>query len=112
MIEGIISKGANISSVTKFGDMFKVIENNMKTNMSFDDMWTVMTDYKNARSKVTQHELKGTGSRINNIYYYKLDEASLASVEKRIKRKPEIIKNSAYDAEFFYSVKGCGRVFL
>ncbi|EIF14893.1 MULTISPECIES: LytR family transcriptional regulator [Bacillus] len=85
VIEGIISKGANISSVTKFGDMFKVIENNMKTNMSFDDMWTVMTDYKNARSKVTQHELKGTGTRINNIYYYKLDEASLASVKKELK---------------------------
>ncbi len=85
VIEGIISKGASISSVTKFGDMFKVIENNMKTNMSFDDMWTVMTDYKNARSKVTQHELKGTGTRINNIYYYKLDEASLASVKKELK---------------------------
>ncbi|MED0770933.1 LytR family transcriptional regulator [Bacillus siamensis] len=85
VIEGIIAKGANISSVTKFGDMFKVIENNMKTNMSFDDMWTVMTDYKNARGKVIQHELKGTGTRINNIYYYKLDEASLASVKKELK---------------------------
>ncbi|UZD73758.1 polyisoprenyl-teichoic acid--peptidoglycan teichoic acid transferase TagU [Bacillus siamensis] len=85
VIEGIIAKGANISSVTKFGDMFKVIENNMKTNMSFDDMWTVMTDYKNARGKVIQHELKGTGTRINHIYYYKLDEASLASVKKELK---------------------------
>ncbi|WP_406589322.1 LytR family transcriptional regulator [Bacillus atrophaeus] len=89
VIEGIISKGANISSITKFGDMFKVVEDNMKTNMSFDDMWTIMTDYKKARNKVNQHELKGSGTRINNIYYYQLDETSLASVKKELKESLE-----------------------
>ncbi|MCY8931685.1 LytR family transcriptional regulator [Bacillus atrophaeus] len=89
VIEGIISKGANISSITKFGDMFKVVEDNMKTNMSFDDMWTIMTDYKKARNKVIQHELKGSGTRINNIYYYQLDETSLASVKKELKESLE-----------------------
>lgn len=89
VIEGIISKGANISSITKFGDMFKVVEDNMKTNMSFDDMWTIMTDYKKARNKVIQHELKGSGTRINNIYYYQLDETSLASVKKKLKESLE-----------------------
>ncbi|MEC0697142.1 LytR family transcriptional regulator [Bacillus atrophaeus] len=89
VIEGIISKGANISSITKFGDMFKVVEDNMKTNMSFDDMWTIMTDYKKARNKVIQHELKGSGTRINNIYYYQLDETSLASVKKELKASLE-----------------------
>ncbi|WP_249670024.1 LytR family transcriptional regulator [Bacillus altitudinis] len=85
VIEGIIAKGANISSITKFGDMFKVVENNMKTNMSFDDMWTMMNDYRDARKKVKQHELKGTGTRINNIYYYQLDDSSLAKVKKELK---------------------------
>ncbi|ADP34064.1 LytR family transcriptional regulator [Bacillus atrophaeus] len=89
VIEGIISKGANISSITKFGDMFKVVEDNMKTNMSFDDMWTIMTDYKKARNKVIQHELKGSGTKINNIYYYQLDETSLASVKKELKESLE-----------------------
>ncbi|WP_430742464.1 LytR family transcriptional regulator [Bacillus atrophaeus] len=89
VIEGIISKGANISSITKFGDMFKVVEDNMKTNMSFEDMWTIMTDYKKARNKVIQHELKGSGTRINNIYYYQLDETSLASVKKKLKESLE-----------------------
>lgn len=85
VIEGIIAKGANISSITKFGDMFKVVENNMKTNMSFDDMWTMMNDYRDARQNVKQHELKGTGARINNIYYYQLDDSSLAKVKKELK---------------------------
>lgn len=89
VIEGIIAKGANISSITKFGDMFKVVENNMKTNMSFDDMWTMMNDYRDARQRVKQHELKGTGARINNIYYYQLDDNSLATVKKELKESLE-----------------------
>lgn len=89
VIEGIIAKGANISSITKFGDMFKVVEKNMKTNMSFDDMWTMMNDYRDARQNVKQHELKGTGTRINNIYYYQLDDSSLAKVKKELKESLE-----------------------
>lgn len=89
VIEGIIAKGANISSITKFGDMFKVVENNMKTNMSFDDMWTMMNDYRDARQHVEQHELKGSGTRINNIYYYQLDDSSLADVKKELKESLE-----------------------
>lgn len=34
VIQGIINKGANISSITKFGDMFKVVEDNVKTNLT------------------------------------------------------------------------------
>ncbi|MFK4461539.1 LCP family protein required for cell wall assembly [Bacillus safensis] len=89
VIEGIIAKGANISSITKFGDMFKVVENNMKTNMSFDDMWMMMNDYRDARQHVEQHELKGSGTRINNIYYYQLDDSSLANVKKELKESLE-----------------------
>ncbi len=85
IIEGIINKGASISSVTKFGDMFKVVENNVKTNLTFDDMWDIQSGYKDARKKVIQHELKGDGTKINGIYYYKADENGLASITKELR---------------------------
>ncbi|PSA97545.1 polyisoprenyl-teichoic acid--peptidoglycan teichoic acid transferase TagU [Bacillus halotolerans] len=85
VIEGIINKGANISSITKFGDMFKVIENNVKTNLTFDDIWDIQSGYKEARSKVIQHELKGDGTKINEIYYYKADESSLSDITAELK---------------------------
>lgn len=85
VIEGIIKKGANISSVTKFGDMFEVIENNVKTNLTFDDMWDIQSNYKSARNKVVQHQLKGQGTKINRIYYYKVYESDRASISNELK---------------------------
>ncbi len=85
VIEGIINKGANISSVTKFGNMFKVVENNVKTNLTFDDMWDIQSGYKDARTNVTQHELKGEGTKINGVYYYKINENALSSIITELK---------------------------
>lgn len=89
MIEGIINKGANISSVTKFGDMFKVVEDNVKTNLTFDNMWDIQSDYKGARKHIKQHELKGEGTRINDVYYYKADESQLADISNELKESLE-----------------------
>ncbi|MED1740723.1 LytR family transcriptional regulator [Bacillus swezeyi] len=85
VIEGIIKKGANISSVTKFGDMFKVIEDNVKTNLTFDDMWDIQSNYKSARNNVVQHQLKGQGTKINGIYYYQVDESDRQSISDELK---------------------------
>ncbi|KAF1678068.1 MULTISPECIES: LytR family transcriptional regulator [Bacillus] len=89
VIEGIINKGANISSITKFGDMFKVVENNVKTNLTFDDMWDIQSNYKGARKNIKQHELKGTGTKINGIYYYQTDENDLSNIKKELKESLE-----------------------
>lgn len=89
VIQGIINKGANISSITKFGDMFKVVEDNVKTNLTFDNMWDIQSDYKGARKHIKQHELKGTGTKINGIYYYQADESALSDITKELKESLE-----------------------
>lgn len=84
VIQGIINKGARISSVTKLGNMFKVVEDNMKTNLTFDDIWEIQSNYKDARTHVKQHDLKGEGTKINGIYYYQADENALSKITKEL----------------------------
>ncbi|ALC82521.1 MULTISPECIES: polyisoprenyl-teichoic acid--peptidoglycan teichoic acid transferase TagU [Bacillus] len=95
VIEGIIDKGANISSITKFGDMFNVVEDNVKTNLSFDNMWDIQSNYKQAADHVVQHELKGTGGKIGGVYYYQVNEDDRLAISKELKENLEMDKTAS-----------------
>lgn len=95
IIEAVIEKGASITSITKFGEMFKVIENNVKTNLTFDEMWAIQENYKDARKNVIQHQIKGSGKKINGIYYYIVPEDERLSLSNELKKHLELKKETA-----------------
>ncbi|WP_226682031.1 polyisoprenyl-teichoic acid--peptidoglycan teichoic acid transferase TagU [Sutcliffiella horikoshii] len=69
VIQGVINQGANISSVTKIDDILDILGNNVRTNLTFDEMVEIQSNYKEARHNLSQHQLTGSGTRIDNIYY-------------------------------------------
>ncbi|MBD1383019.1 polyisoprenyl-teichoic acid--peptidoglycan teichoic acid transferase TagU [Metabacillus arenae] len=95
IIQAVINKGANISSITKFGDMFKVVENNVTTNLSFDNMWDIQSNYKDAISKLDQYQIKGKGTKINGIYYYVPDETQQTELSNQLKEHLELSSHTA-----------------
>ncbi|APH03550.1 LytR family transcriptional regulator [Bacillus weihaiensis] len=95
VIEGVMKKGANISSITKFGDMFGVVRDNVKTNLTFDEMWEIQANYKSASSNLEQFQVKGTGDKINGIYYYIVPEEERLSLSNQLKEHLEITTETA-----------------
>ncbi|MGN7939459.1 polyisoprenyl-teichoic acid--peptidoglycan teichoic acid transferase TagU [Virgibacillus sp. 6R] len=95
IIEAVIKKGANISSVTKFGDMFGVVRENVKTNLTFDEMWDIQANYKEASKKLEQFEVKGDGQKIDGIYYYIVPEDERLAISNQLKEHLEIPANTA-----------------
>lgn len=95
IIEAVIEKGASISSITKFGEMFKVIENNVKTNLTFDEMWAIQENYKEARHHLIQHQMKGSGKKINGIYYYIVPEEERLALSNELKEHLELNNKTA-----------------
>ncbi|WP_243292803.1 LytR family transcriptional regulator [Bacillus sp. FJAT-47783] len=95
IIEAVIEKGASISSITKFGDMFKVVEDNVKTNLTFDEMWKIQENYKDARHSLTQHQIKGSGSKINGIYYYIVSDEDRLNLSNELKDHLELSSTTA-----------------
>ncbi|MEC2158320.1 LCP family glycopolymer transferase [Virgibacillus halodenitrificans] len=69
VIQGIVNKGASVSSVTKINGMIDVLGNNMATNMDFSDMKNMLSQYKNTRKNFTDYQMKGTGAKLDGIYY-------------------------------------------
>ena len=86
VIQGILQKGAKISSLLKFKSIFEAIGNNVRTNMTFDEMVEVQKNYRDATKSVEQIKFeKGVGKRIDGIWYYMMDSDELEKVKLELK---------------------------
>lgn len=84
VIQAIIDKGASIASIGKISDMIDVLGENMKTNMDFDDMKSLLFNYKDVRQNVVSYMLSGNGTKIKGIYYLIVPDEEVAKVHDMI----------------------------
>ncbi|MBD8004252.1 polyisoprenyl-teichoic acid--peptidoglycan teichoic acid transferase TagU [Bacillus norwichensis] len=85
IIQGVIKKGANVSTLWKYDDMLKAVGNNVETNISFDEMKSIQKNYAEARHHVEQIEIEGSGSKIDGVWYYNVPEEERVSVQNSLK---------------------------
>lgn len=90
IIKAIIKKGASFQTVTKFGNILNSLEENVKTNLTFDEMKKIQKHYRGAAENTESFEIKGSGTRINNIYYYIVTEDERNTISARLKEHLEI----------------------
>lgn len=74
VVNAIISEGASFSSVTRVGDILEGLGNNVRTNLTFQDMTTLMMDYTSARRHTESLSIEGSGTRIDGIWYLEVPE--------------------------------------
>ena len=91
VIQAILREGASLSSLLKYKSIFSAIGNNVRTNMTFDEMVDVQANYRDAAKKVDQLYIKeGQGKTINNIWYYIMNDAELENVTWELKEHLEL----------------------
>lgn len=84
VIQAVIDKGASVASVNKIDDMIDVLGDNMASNMDFDDMKSLLFNYKDVRKNVTSYMMKGNGIKIDDIYYLLVPDEEVAKVHGMI----------------------------
>jgi polyisoprenyl-teichoic acid--peptidoglycan teichoic acid transferase len=85
VINGVINEGAQISSITKINSILNVVGENVKTNITFDEMKTIQKNYKGARNNVEQIEIKGQGGKINGVYYFNVSNEEKQKISNDLK---------------------------
>lgn len=90
IIKAIIKEGASFKTITKFDDILDSLEENVKTNLLFDDMKKIQKNYREATGNSESFEIKGTGKRINDIYYYLVSEEERHAITAKLKKHLEI----------------------
>ena len=89
ILKAILKKASKASSITKYDDVIEAVGNNMKTNLTFDDIKSLIyyvTSRKNIHIESLQ--LKGTDQN-DGVYYYQLDEESVQEVADTLRKQLE-----------------------
>lgn len=90
IIVAAMSKVASLSTIMNYQGVLGTLENNMQTNLTFDNMVSIFNDYRGAASNVEQIQLQGAGTKIDGIYYAIIDDSELATVTEKLKTQLEI----------------------
>lgn len=90
IIVAAMSKVASLSTIMNYQGVLGTLENNMQTNLTFDNMVSIFNDYRGAASNVEQIQLQGAGTKIDGIYYAIIDDSELATVSETLKTQLEI----------------------
>ncbi|EPI5728193.1 LCP family protein [Enterococcus faecalis] len=87
VIEGIVQKVLSLNSVSNYQEILTAVSDNMKTDLSFDDMKKIALDYRSAFGKVKQDQLQGTGFMQDGVSYQRVDEQELTRVQQELKNQ-------------------------
>ncbi|EGO2825006.1 LCP family protein [Enterococcus faecalis] len=87
VIEGIVQKVLSLNSVSNYQEILTAVSDNMKTDLSFDDMKKIALDYRSAFGKVKQDQLQGTGFMQDGVSYQRVNEQELTRVQQELKNQ-------------------------
>lgn len=86
IVAAIIEEGAQLSSITRMGDILDSLGTNVKTNLEFDKMRKLTQGYHNARHKSETLEFtKWRGDRINGVWYMIHDEEERLEISNTLR---------------------------
>lgn len=89
VIQAAIDKGASFSSITKVTNILDIVGDNVKTDLTFEQMKTLFSDYRKTRSTIDSMEISGSGQYISDIWYYIVSESELNRIKTELKNHME-----------------------
>ena len=81
ILESIMNRALSAGSITKYGDVFEAVGDNMKTDLTFKNISSLFEYAKNGNPDVETITLDGYDDMSTGIYYYKLKEESLTEIQ-------------------------------
>lgn len=84
VITGVMEKGKSLSSVSNMENILNAVGGNVTTNLSFDDMKRLVSDYKSCRENITDYETKGTPKYLDGVSWVLVTDQEFQNVHNKI----------------------------
>ncbi|MFV0557463.1 MAG: LCP family protein [Enterococcus sp.] len=84
VIQAIADQLLSFEGVTKYQEVLDTMEENFKTDMTFDEMQTIALDYREAFTTIKTDQLQGAGFMQDGVSYQKVDAEELARVQDEL----------------------------
>ncbi|MCM3511392.1 LCP family protein [Carnobacterium inhibens] len=90
IIQATVEKVASLSTISNYQDILGSLENNMQTNLEFEDMVKIFNKYRSAAGNIQQEQLEASGTTIDGIYYGVVSDEEMNRVTGLLKEQLEI----------------------
>jgi LCP family protein required for cell wall assembly len=106
ILQATVKKALSMNSVTKYDEILEAIGANMRTNMTFSEMKSLIEYGKNGHINYDSLTLSGTDDFLDSgAYIYRLDETELEVVKGKLQRhldmEPSVVSDeSSTDSEY------------
>jgi LCP family protein required for cell wall assembly len=84
ILKQTMKNALQVTNIVRVQSMLDQVGNNVKTDITFDEMKKFITDYRSDLNKFETIELKGQGMKINEIYYYIIEAVEKERVHNLI----------------------------
>lgn len=108
VVTKIVQKILSLDGVSNYKSLLKAIENNSQTDLTWDQMLDIATNYYPAFNTIEQAQLEGNGQLINDIYYQILGINELLDIQNLLKEQLDLSTNDTLeiDPQYEYSYNG------
>ena len=95
ILSAIAKEASSISSISKYDDLLEAVGNNMKTNMTFDEMKSFLSYLTAGMPRIDSLTLEGYDDMSTGVYYYKLDSEALTETQHILKSHLGLIPDTS-----------------
>ncbi|MGE7622920.1 LCP family protein [Viridibacillus sp. NPDC096237] len=86
LIQAILDKGTNLSSLLKIDDILGKLGENIKTNFTLKELLSIQKQYKSLNKNIEQIQFKdGNGGKEAGVWYFYPDETELSGIKQTLK---------------------------
>ena len=85
ILSAIVKKASSASSFTKYGNVIDAVGDNMKTDMTFDEMKSFLSYLKDGMPHVDTITLSGYDDKSTKTYFWRLDQEELTETQNILK---------------------------
>ncbi|WP_181347245.1 LCP family protein [Thalassobacillus sp. CUG 92003] len=102
LIQAIVRRASEVGSISNYGDVIDSIGNNMKTNLTFEEMIS-FKDYAINKEglEFNKSQLEGEPTTIDGVWYYRLQENSLANSKAMLQQHLGLNQNNEEDSNSY-----------
>ncbi|OFI45919.1 transcriptional regulator [Floricoccus penangensis] len=92
VITAIGKKLASVSTASKYQTILKSMEDNVRTDLTFEQIKTIVLDYSSAFDNVVDEQMKGEGVMRDGVSYQDIPASELNRIQTVLKKQLEIEK--------------------
>ena len=92
VIQKLLEKLLNITSVTRYEEILKTLENSVRTNFTLDKLLSIKNNYPKALKDFESDKISGSGTMIGGVYYFVVPEEERLRISNVLRESLDLSK--------------------